>query len=84
MELEDLPLLGRILIGVLAPLLLTLICWVAGPRLAGPRRKRTQARSWVEFCLMLVASYVMFAVAVWGGRYLATRERADPSSEVFQ
>jgi hypothetical protein len=68
MPFDDLPILDRILIGVLAPLLVAIFCWLAGPRLAGPRlagprRKRTRARSWVEFWLSLIAAYLIFAIA---------------------
>ena len=84
MPFDDLPILGRILIGVLAPLLVAIFCWLAGPRLAGPRRKRTRARSWVEFWLLLMAAYLMFAVALWGGSFLDRRDRTDPSSQLIQ
>lgn len=84
MPFDDLPVIGRLLISVLAPLLVAIFCWLVGPRLAGPRRTRSRARSWVELWLMLCASYVMFAIALWGGHFLAARDRADPSFHLFQ
>ena len=84
MLFDDLPIIGKILISVLAPMLLAIFCWLVGPRLADPKRERTRARSWVELGLMLCASYVMFGIALWGGHYLAARDHAAPSSQLFQ
>ena len=84
MPFDGLPIIGRVLISVLAPMLVAIFCWLVGPRLEGPRGKRTRQRSWVEFWLMLCASYVMFAIALWGGHFLAGADRADPSSHLFQ
>jgi hypothetical protein len=59
---EDLPLETKILIGLLAPMTLTLICWLVGPILTG-WRNWARKRSWPGFWLMLLAAYFVFAIA---------------------
>ena len=54
----------KCLIGALGPPTVTTICWLAGPLLPGVRRKR----SWAEFWLMLLAAYVVFAIALTGSK----------------
>jgi hypothetical protein len=80
---DDLTLETKILIGLLAPPTLTLICWLAGPLLAG-WRNWARNRSWPGFWLMLLASYLIVAVALAGGRFLSGNDKADPSSQLFQ
>jgi type VI protein secretion system component VasK len=80
---DDLPLETKILIGLLGPLALTLICWLVGPLLAGCRNWAGN-RSWSGFWLMLLVSYLVFAVALAGGRFLSGNDKADPSSQLFQ
>jgi hypothetical protein len=80
---DDLTLETKIIIGLLAPVALTLICWLVGPLLTG-WRNWALSRSWTTFWLMLVASYLIFAVALGGGRFLGGNEKADPSSQLFQ
>jgi len=60
---NKIPLLAKVLIAMPGPPIVTIICWLAGPLLAGARRKRTRKRSWVEFRLMLLAAYLVFAIA---------------------
>jgi hypothetical protein len=68
----------------MAPPLVAILCWLIGPRLAGTRRKRPRTRNWVEFWLMLIAAYLIFAVALWGHRFFAANDRVDPSSQLVQ
>jgi hypothetical protein len=80
---DDLPLKTKILIGLWAPVSLTLICWLAGPLLTG-WRNWARKRSWTSFWLMLLASYLLFAAALGGNRFLSGKEKVDPSSQLFQ
>jgi hypothetical protein len=80
---DDLPFETKILVGLLAPLTLTLICWLVGPLLNG-WRNWARKRSWTGFWLMLLASYLIFAVALGAGRFLSGNDKADPSSQLFQ
>ncbi len=84
MPFDDLPLLEKILIGLLAPPAVAILCWLIGPRLAGAQRDRTRTHNWVEFWLMLMAAYLIFAVALWGHHFLAAKDRPDPSSLLVQ
>jgi hypothetical protein len=80
---DDLTLETKILIGLLAPLTLTLICWLVGPLLTG-WRNWARSRRWTGFWVMLLASYLIFAVALGGGRFLSGNDEADPSSQLIQ
>ncbi len=84
MPFDELPLSAKILIGLMAPPVVTILCWLIGPRLAGTRRERTRTRNWVEFWLMLIAAYLIFAVALWGRHFFAANDRLDPSSQLVQ
>ena len=81
--LDDLPLETKILIGLLAPLTLTLICWLVGPLLTG-WHNWARNRSWSGFWLMLLASYLIFAVVMAGGRFVSGNDEVDPSSQLLQ
>jgi hypothetical protein len=81
---DDLPLLTKVLIAMLGPPIVTIICWLAGPLLAGARRKRTRKRSWVEFRLMLLAAYLVFAIAFLGSHISNGNGQAEPSSQLVR
>jgi hypothetical protein len=81
MPFDDLTLRTKILLGLVAPPTVTLICWLVGPILTG-RRNWARNRSWSGFWLMLLAAYLVFAVALGGDRFLSGN--ADPSSQLFQ
>jgi hypothetical protein len=78
---DDLPLQTKILVELLAPLTLTLICWLVGPLLTGWRNWAPK-RSWSGFWLMLLGAYLVFAIALGGGRFLSGNDKADPSSQL--
>jgi hypothetical protein len=84
MLFDDLSLFAKILIGAIAPLLVTIFCWLIGPRLAGSRRNSTRPRRWIEFWLMLLAAYVIFALALWALPHLSGNDRVDPSTQLVQ
>jgi hypothetical protein len=65
MPFNSLSILTEIIFGVFAPLLITVFCWYAGPRLMRARSKRK--RKWIEFWLMLIAAYLIVVLALWGG-----------------
>jgi hypothetical protein len=81
---DDLPLLAKILIAVVGPPIVTIICWLVGPLLAGSRRDRTRARSWVEFWLILLAAYMIFAIAFEGVLSFHGNDDVDPSSQLIR
>ena len=83
MLFDDLTLETKILIGLLAPLTLTLICWLVGPILTG-WHNWARKRSWPGFWLMLVAAYLVFAIVIGGGRLLSGNDKVDPSSQLLQ
>jgi hypothetical protein len=84
MLFDDLPLLTKILIAVVCPPMVTSICWLAGPLLAGSGRERSRTRNWVEFWSMLLASYLIFAVAFGGILSFHGNDHADPSSQLVR
>jgi hypothetical protein len=80
---DDLPLQLQILIGIVVPPILTVVCWLIGRRVAkSSGGAGTQGRT--GFWLMLIAAYVIFALALAGAHFLAKRERADPSELLVQ
>jgi hypothetical protein len=81
---DDLPSWAKIISCVLAPPLVALVCWLFGPRLAGPESTPARERSWKELWLMLVSSYAIFAVAGLSAQYFGARGGADPSSQRVQ
>ena len=84
MPFDDLPLLAKILIAVVGPPIVTIICWLVGPLLAGSRRERTRTRSWVEFWLMLLAAYLIFALAFGGILSFHSNDLVDPLSQLIR
>jgi hypothetical protein len=75
---------NKIVIELAAPPALTLVCWLVSRLLAGIRPGGVRPMSWVQFWLLLISAYVMFAVTLWGGSYMARHERADPFSQLVQ
>jgi hypothetical protein len=75
---------NKILIELAAPPALTVTCWLASRLGATVRRGKVRPMTWVQFWLLLISAYVMFALALWGGRSLATHERDDPSPELVR
>ena len=78
MHFNDWPFLVKCLTGVLGPPVVTAICWLAGPLLAGGRLKRSS----LEFWLMLIAAYVVFAIAVAASKIHIEGGDDDPSQLV--
>jgi hypothetical protein len=81
---DDLPLLARILIAVVGPPIVTIVCWLVGPLLAGAQRGQTQTRSWIEFWLMLLAAYLVFAIAFVGSHFFTGNDHNDPSLQLIR
>ncbi len=84
MPFDALPLLAKVLIAAVGPPIVTITCWLVGPLLAGGRRERTRTRSWVEFWLMLLAAYLVFAIAFIGIHFFNGDDHVDPSSQLVR
>ena len=76
--------MNKIVIELAAPPALTVGCWLVSHGLARVQRGRVRPMTREQFWLLLISAYVMFAVALWGGTYMARHERADPSSQLVQ
>jgi hypothetical protein len=79
---DHLPLFMRCLIGVLGPPIVTTICWLAGPLLTGIRRRQKRQRNRTEFWLMLLAAYMVFAIALLHNKIHLRTDDDDPSQLV--
>jgi hypothetical protein len=79
------PLRFQLLMGLTAPLGLTVLCWLVGRRWAGSQR-RAGFRMWNDagFWAMLLAAYVIFALALAGSRFFNRIDREDPSPQLVQ
>ncbi|MGA3225047.1 MAG: hypothetical protein ABSC65_14865 [Acidobacteriaceae bacterium] len=84
MPLNNLPLRLQILVGLIAPPILTVLCWLLGPRLAGLKRVSSGMLKEPGFWAMLLTAYVLFALALAGGRFFAAVDRADPETQIVQ
>jgi hypothetical protein len=84
MPLNDLPLRLQILVGLIAPPMLTVLCWLLGRRLADLKRVRSGMLKEPGFWAMLLTAYVLFALALAGGRFFAAVDRADPETQIVQ
>ena len=84
MPFDDLPLLAKVLIAVVGPPIVTIMCWLVGPLLAGARRGPTRTRSWIEFWLMLLAAYLVFAIALVGSHFFSGNDDIDPSLQLIR
>jgi hypothetical protein len=84
MTFDDLSLRVKVLIGLVAPPICTVVCWLVGRRLGGSQREG--ARVWNEsgFWAMLIAAYLIFGLALVGSRFFATKDVIDPASQVVQ
>jgi hypothetical protein len=74
----------QLLIGLTAPLGLTVLCWLLGRRLAGSRRPSFKMWNEAGFWAMLIAAYVIFALALAGSRFLNRIDQTDPSPQLVQ
>ena len=84
MPSDDFPLRLQLLAGVTVPPILTAVCWLIGWRIARTPGGNTGTKGRAGFWSMLVAAYVIFALALAGRHFLAKHERADPSSLLVQ
>jgi hypothetical protein len=74
----------QLLIGLTAPLGLTVLCWLLGRRLPGSRRSGFRMWNDPGFWAMLLAAYVIFALALAGSRFFNRIDRDDPSPQLVQ
>jgi hypothetical protein len=84
MTFDDLSLGLKILIGLTAPPICTVLCWLVGRRLGRSQRKGTSARNGAGFWAMLIAAYLIFGLALVGSRFFARKDAIDPSSQMVQ
>ena len=75
---------AQLLIGLTAPLGLTVLCWLLGRRLAGSRRPSLKVWNEAGFWALLIAAYVIFALALAGSRFLNRIDDTDPSPQLVQ
>jgi hypothetical protein len=75
---------AQLLIGLIAPLGLTILCWLLGRRLAGSRRPSLKVWNEAGFWALLIAAYVIFALALAGSRFLNRIDDTDPSPQLVQ
>jgi hypothetical protein len=82
MDFEHGPLFVKCLIGFLGPPIATTICWLAAPLLTGIRRRQKRNWSRTEFLLMLLAAYMIFAIAFFHDKIPIRNHEDDPSQLV--
>jgi hypothetical protein len=84
MPWNDLPLRLQILVGLIVPPILTILCWLLGRRLARLKPVDSGMLKEPGFWAMLLTAYLLFALALAGGRFLERVDRADPDSQILQ
>jgi hypothetical protein len=84
MPSDDFPFQAQVLLGVIVPPILTAVCWLAGQWMASASGGNGGPKARAGFWSMLVAAYVIFALALAGRHFLAKHEQADPSSLLVQ
>jgi len=80
----DFPLRLQMLVGLIVPPILTAVCWWGGRRVAGSSGGNARTKGTAGFWSMLIAAYVIFALALAGTHLLAKQEHADPSELLVQ
>jgi hypothetical protein len=81
---DDFPLRLQILAGLTVPPILTTVCWLIGRRVARSAGGNAGMKVKGGFWSMLIAAYLIFALALAGRHFLAKQERADPSDLLVQ
>jgi hypothetical protein len=84
MIFDDLSLRAQIILGVIVPPILTLICWFGGRRLMRAKDQPVKPQSKAGFWALLLAAYLLFALALYSSRFFAGTENADPSTQLVQ
>ena len=84
MLFDDLSTLARLCIVLIGPPIVTILCWLIGPRLMARKLARTRKLSWKEFWALLLAAYLIFGLAIWGSKLLSGNRSDDPSSLIVQ
>jgi hypothetical protein len=84
MPFDDLSLRMQILLGVIVPPILTLICWFGGRRLMRAQQQPVKPQSKAGFWALLIAAYLLFALALYSSRFFAGTEHADPDTQLVQ
>jgi hypothetical protein len=84
MIFDDLSLRTCILLGVIVPPILTWICWLLSRRMARAQSQPVEPPGRAAFWGLLLAAYVLFAVALYSSRHFAGTERSDPAAHLVQ
>lgn len=84
LSLNGMALRAQLIIGLTGPLGLTVLCWLLGRRWAGPRRAGFRMWNDAGFWAMLIAAYVIFALALAGSRFFNRIDQTDPSPQLVQ
>jgi hypothetical protein len=84
MIFDDLSLRAQILICIFVPPILTLICWFGGRRLLRAKDRPIVPQTKAGFWGLLLAAYLLTALALYSSRYFAGTERADPDVQLIQ
>lgn len=78
------PDVNKIVIEIAAPPAATVICWLVSRVLAALQGRKVKPVAWIQFWLLLISGYVLFALALWRSGFLTSHERDDPSPELAQ
>jgi len=84
MLFDDLSLHTQILLGLIMPPILTLICWFGGRRLARAQGRPLKPQNKAGFWGLLIAAYLLFALALYSSRFFAGTEHSDPANQLVQ
>jgi predicted small integral membrane protein len=84
MIFDDLSLLTQIILAIIVPPILTVICWFGGRRLMRAQNRPVQPQNKAGFWALLLAAYILFALALYSSRFFAGTEHADPSIQLVQ
>lgn len=84
MPSDDFPFRLQLIVGFTAPPILTALCWLIGRRVARASGGSPGTKGKAGFWSMLIAAYLIFALALAGRHFLAKHEQADPSSLLVQ
>ena len=84
MLFDDLSLRAQIILGIVVPPILTVICWFGSRRLLRTKDQPVKPPGKAAFWGLLLAAYVLSALALYSSRYFAGTERGqDPSIQII-
>jgi hypothetical protein len=75
---------NKLIVELAAPPVITSICWLGSRILSTIQRGKIRPMTGVQFWLLLISAYMMFALALWGDKLVASHERDDPSPDLVR